>query len=112
MPGGQQLSTSTETTVTASTSLAFEVSVKDTGNSQEVQIPVTLTIQATPNPIVKKATIGVINPGETRTVTFRITEQPPFGTPTRIKVDVQPVPAEKTISNNSAEYPVIFSLGG
>ena len=112
LPGGQQLSTSTETTVTASTSLAFEVTVKDTGNAQEVQIPVTLTIQATPKPIVKKGTISVINPNETKTVTFRITEQPPFGTPTRIKVDVQPVPAEKTISNNSAEYPVIFSLGG
>jgi hypothetical protein len=112
LPSGQQLSTSTETTVTASTELAFEVTVKDTGNGQEVRIPVTLTIQATPKPIVKKATINVIDPNETKTVTFRITEQPPFGTPTRIKVDVQPVPAEKTISNNSAEYPVIFSLGG
>jgi hypothetical protein len=112
IPGGQLLSTQSETTVTASTSLAFEVSVKDTGNSQEVQIPVTLTIQATPKPIVKKGTISAISPGETKTVTFRITEQPPFGTPTRIKVDVQPVPAEKTISNNSYEYPVIFSLGG
>jgi hypothetical protein len=61
---------------------------------------------------VKKGIITSINPGETKTVTFRITEQPPFGTQTRIKVDVQPVPAEKTITNNSAEYPVIFSLGG
>ncbi|HEX6701265.1 MAG TPA: CARDB domain-containing protein [Gaiellaceae bacterium] len=112
LPTGQQLSTSTETTVTASTELAFEVSVKDTGDAQELRIPVKLTIEATPKPIVKTGTINVINPGETKTVTFHITEQPPFGTPTRIKVEVQPVPAEKTISNNSAEYPVIFSLGG
>jgi len=112
LPGGQQLSTSTVTTVTASTELAFEVTVKDTGDAQEVQIPVTLTIQATPKPIVKRGTIGVIDPGATKTVTFRITEQPPFGTPTQIKVEVKPVPAEKTITNNSAAYPVIFSLGG
>ena len=100
------------TTVTASTELAFAVAVKDTGDAQEVRVGVTLTIQATPKPIVKKGTIGVIDPGETKTVTFRITEQPPFGTPTQIKVEVQPVPAEKTITNNSAAYPVIFSLGG
>ena len=112
LPGGQQLSTSTVTTVTASTELAFAVAVKDTGDAQEVRVGVTLTIQATPKPIVKKGTIGVIDPGETKTVTFRITEQPPFGTPTQIKVEVQPVPAEKTITNNSAAYPVIFSLGG
>jgi hypothetical protein len=112
LPSGQELSTSTVTTVTASTELAFAVAVKDTGNGQELRIPVTLTIQATPKPIVKKGTISVINPGETKTVTFRITEQPPFGTQTRIKVDVSPVPAETHISNNSAEYPVIFSLGG
>jgi hypothetical protein len=112
LPSGQELSTSTVTTVTASTELGFAVAVKDTGNGQEVRIPVTLTIQATPKPIVKKGTIPVINPGETKTVTFRITEQPPFGTQTRIKVDVSPVPAETHISNNSAEYPVIFSLGG
>jgi len=112
LPSGQQLSTSSVTTVTASTELGFAVAVKDTGNGQEVRIPVTLTIQATPKPIVKKATIPVINPGDTKTVTFRITEQPPFGTQTRIKVDVQPVPGETHISNNSAEYPVIFSLGG
>ena len=111
LPSGQQLSTSAVTTVTASTDLAFAVAVKDTGDGQEVRIPVTLTIQATPKPIVKKGFIPVINPGETKTVTFRITEQPPFGTQTRIKVDVQPVPGETHISNNSAEYPAIFSLG-
>ena len=54
----------------------------------------------------------MIDPGTSKTVTFRITEQPPFGTPTQIKVEVQAVPGEKTITNNSAAYPVIFSLGG
>jgi hypothetical protein len=27
------------------------------------------------------------------------------------RLDGEPVPGEKTLSNNSAEYPVIFSLG-
>jgi hypothetical protein len=111
LPQGQTLSASTENTVTASTDLAFAVTVQDTGDNQEVSIPVTLTIQRSPQNIVKKATIDLINAGETKTVTFSNLGQPPFGVKTTIKVDVQPVPGEKNTGNNSAEYPVIFSLG-
>src|SRR5207245_6675013 len=53
LPKGTDLSTSAETTVIASDQLAFAVTVKDTGNSQELNIPVTLTIQQNPSPIVK-----------------------------------------------------------
>ena len=70
-PGGQTLSTTTENTVEASTDLAFAVTVANGGDSQEVKIPVTLTIQQSPTPIVKKATIDIINPDETKTVVFR-----------------------------------------
>jgi hypothetical protein len=112
LPQGQTLSPSpTENTVTASTDLAFQVTVQDSGDSQEVSIPVTLTIQRSPQNIVKKATIDLINPGESKTVVFRNLGQPPFGVKTTIKVDVQPVPGEKNTGNNSAEYPVVFSLG-
>jgi hypothetical protein len=111
LPGGAQLSTTSETTITASPDLAFEVAVKDTGEAQEVKVPVVLTIQKPGNPIVKRGTISLIDVGETRTITFHITEQPPFSTPTKIKVQVGPVPAEKTVANNSAQYPVIFSFG-
>ena len=86
--------------------------MQDTGDSQEVSIQVTLTIQKSPTPIVKHATIELINPGETTSVVFRDLGQPPFGVKTTVKVDVQPVPGEKSTANNSAEYPVIFSLGG
>jgi hypothetical protein len=111
LPGGEQLSTSSETTITASVNLAFEVSVKDTGQAQEVQVPVVLTILKTPNPIVKRGTISLIDVGATQSITFHITEQPPFATPTHIKVQVGPVPNERTLTNNSAQYPVIFSTG-
>ncbi len=111
-PKNQQLSTTTENTVVASADLAFQVNVQDTGDSQEVSIQVTLTIQKSPTPIVKHQTIALINPGETVAVTFKDLGQPPFGVKTTVKVDVQPVPGEKSTANNSAEYPVIFSLGG
>ena len=43
-PAGTQLAPDTETTIKASTDLAFDVSVKNTGDNQEVSIEVTLTI--------------------------------------------------------------------
>jgi hypothetical protein len=110
-PSGQQLSTAQETTVQASTDLAFDVAVTNTGDSQEVQVEVTLTIPKQPTSIVKKATIELIDPGETETVTFRDFPDPPFGEKTTVKVDVKPVPGEKNTTNNTAEYPVVFSLG-
>ena len=111
LPGGVALSTTENAPIPASTDLAFEVAVENSGESQEVQVPVTLTIQKSPQPIVKRAVIDIINSGETKTVTFRDFPQPPFGTRTTIKVEVTPVPGEKRTSNNTAEYPVIFSLG-
>jgi CARDB len=111
LPSGQELSQTTETTVTAGPDLGFVVVVEDTGDSQEVQIEVTLTIQQQPNPIVKTQTIALINPGEQKQVVFRNLGTVTFATKTTVKVDVKPVPSEANSSNNSASYPVIFSLG-
>ena len=111
VPGGQVLSASTENTVEASTDLAFAVAVADSGDNQEVKIQVTLTIQQSPTPIVKKQTIDIINPGETKTVVFRDFPSVDFGERRIMRIDVDPVPGEENTSNNSAEYPVIFSLG-
>jgi hypothetical protein len=111
LPDGKQLSTSTRTTITASTDLAFRVGVMDSGDFQEFDVKVTLTIAATPKSIVKTKTIPVINAGQTINVTFTDIGSPPFATPTTVKVDIQPVPGETTVSNNTAEFPVIFSVG-
>jgi len=110
LPSGTLLSTTTETTIDAVDGLAFEVGVEDTGESQEVRIKVTLTIPKDPEPIVKSQVIAIIDPGETKSVTFKVGTLVPFGTQTTVKVDVDPVPGETNTANNTAEYPVIFSL--
>jgi hypothetical protein len=110
VPGGQTLSASTENTVEASTDLAFAVAVANGGNNQEVKIEVTLTIQQSPTPIVRKQTIDIINPDETKTVVFREIPSVDFGERRIMRIDVDPVPGEENTGNNSAEYPVIFSL--
>jgi len=115
LPDGKTLTagaSASDNEITASTDLAFQVSVEDSGDFQEFNVGVTLTIQKSPKPIVLHKKIPVINAGETKTVTFtNIDINGLFGLPTTIKVDVEPVPGETTTTNNSAEYKVIFSLG-
>jgi hypothetical protein len=111
LPAGTELSTSTQTKIVPSTTMTFQVLVKNSGDSQESSIPVTLKIvQSQGGTITKRATIDFISPGETKPVTFggdfsAIT----FAAPATVKVEVQPVPGETNTSNNSADYPVIFS---
>jgi len=110
LPSGQLLSTTPETTIKVTDELKFEVGVEDTGESQEVRVKVTLTIPKQPDAIVKTATIPIIEAGETKSVVFTVGALVPFGEQTSVKVDVDPVPGETNTTNNTAEYPVIFTL--
>jgi hypothetical protein len=111
LPQGVALSRDNDNKVVATTSLAFEVDVKNTGDNLEGQIPVTLTIQKQGSPIKQKHRIDVISPGETKKVIFRnIDVTGVFGSRVNLKVDVQPVKDEARIDNNTYQYPVIFSL--
>jgi hypothetical protein len=111
LPANQVLQQDADNTVVASTDLAFALTIEDSGDSQEVQIKCTLTVEGANGPIVKTQTIDVINPGEQKTVVFKDLGQVKFATKTTLKVDVKAVPGETKIDNNSASYPVIFSLG-
>ena len=111
LPQGVELSTSTQTTVVVRTNMTFQVVIEDSGDSQEANIPVTLRIVQSGSPdIVKHATIGFISPGEQKTINFTNFTTPSFSKPAVVKVEVQPVDGESKTDNNSADYPVIFSV--
>jgi outer membrane murein-binding lipoprotein Lpp len=114
LPDGKVLDpngSASDNEITASTDLAFQVTIENSGDFQEFNVDVVLTIQKSPRPIVKRMRIPVINAGETKTVTFtNIDLTGLFGLPTTVKVDIRPVPGETTTSNNSAEFKVIFSV--
>ncbi len=113
LPGGQTLSTTEENVVEATPELAFQVTVEDSGNAQEVQVPVILRIQTSAGPpIVRRQTIDVINPNQQKTVTFSNIRIRPedFASPRTLRVAVTPVPGEARRENNSATYTVTFSL--
>jgi hypothetical protein len=110
LPSSEQLSTSSENLVEATQDLAFRVTIQNSGDSQEVGIKVTLTIDKAPNPITQTKRIELINPSESKSVTFENLGQPSFGPTTPVKVDVEPVPGEARTNNNTAQYPVVFAL--
>lgn len=109
-PGDQTLSATEDNTVKASDRLTFQVVVRNSGDSQETQVPVTLTIQQNP-PIRKRQVIELINPGDSKTLTFGDLGQVSFTTRNVVKVNVEPVAGEQNTGNNTAEYVVIFTLG-
>ena len=111
LPSGTDLSTSTQTDIVVTANMSFQVTVKNSGNVQVFSIPVKLTIQqAKGGNIVKTAKIGFLNTGDQTTLTFRNFPQVNFSTPATIKIEVSPVAGETKTDNNSADYPVIFSV--
>ncbi len=114
-PSGPTLSESnTLNTVIASSGLGFQAVVHNGGNSQEVGIDVTLTIQRDPasgRTLTKTQRIPIIDPGADFTVKFKNLDVAPFiAVKARLTVDVATVRGEHDTNNNKASYPIIFSL--
>jgi hypothetical protein len=109
----KQLSTSSPTTVDVGPKLSFKVTFKDSGNFPESQIPVTLTVTVFGKPVfTKKQVVKSIASQATASVSFGNIDLPSsaFGQTARVKIVVAKVPGEKHLENNSASYPVFFSL--
>jgi virginiamycin B lyase len=111
LPSGEPLSSRCVNTITATTDLAFAVIIKDTGNSVESRVEVRLTIEQTPTPLQQTQTLRLIEPGGQKTLVFRNLGQVQFATKTAVKVEIGAVPGERNTTNNSARYPVVFTLG-
>jgi CARDB len=107
-----QLSTDELNAIVASPELRFRVVVENSGEAEELQVPVSLTIQREANPIRKEVTIEAIRPGQQIPVTFTDIGLVPddFGEETTLQVAVEPVEGEENTDNNTFEYPVIFSV--
>jgi hypothetical protein len=111
--GSKQLSTSTPTTVDVSPNLVFKVTFTDSGNFQEVKVPVTLTVSVFGKTVLEKRQIvESILSKATQTVSFGNLNLPTsaFGANARVRVEIEKVPGEKNLDNNRSSYPVFFSL--
>jgi hypothetical protein len=108
------LTTSSPTTIDVAANLVFKVTLSDSGNFQEVKVPVTLTVTVFGKPVLKKTQlVQSIAAKQTTTVTFGNLNLPTsaFGATAKVHVQIGKVPGEVRLENNSASYPVFFSLG-
>jgi hypothetical protein len=120
LPGGKNGSSETLTTgtlnnITTTQSLLFRVTIQNTGDYQEVHIPVQLTIgrsAAYGGPITRTGTVQLIDPGQQASVYLGGNLNPTFAVQTTINVNVKGVPCETNLTDNSAQYNVIFALPG
>jgi hypothetical protein len=114
LPQGIDLSTSTATPIKVTSTLAFVVTVENSGNFQEPNVVVNLTINAGGKPIKKQSKIPLILPAQRQTLTFTgVSSELPttaYGNTSTIKVEVAPVAGEIYTANNSATYTVLFTL--
>jgi hypothetical protein len=107
------LTTSTPTTVDVSPNLVFKVTFTNSGNFQEVKVPVTLTISVFGRSVLtKKVTVQSILAQQTKTVPFGNLQLPTsaFGANARVHVEIGKVPGETQLGDNASSYPVFFSL--
>jgi len=107
------LSPSTHTTVDVSPNLEFRVTFTDSGNFQEVKVPVKLTVSVFGKSVLDKTqTVSSILSKHTTTVSFGNLDLPTtaFGANASVRVEIEKVPGETRLDNNTATYPVFFSL--
>ena len=108
LPDGTVLDEDADNTVTLTPGLQIEVTVENSGDSQEVQVPVRLTLQQSGGPITKTRVVNVIDPGQQRRVVFGDFDRAQIGQQTQLKVEVKPVQGETNTANNARQYAVTF----
>ncbi|HEX2016885.1 MAG TPA: hypothetical protein VGN69_09330 [Solirubrobacteraceae bacterium] len=92
----------------AGTSPDFSVKVANGGSNDELNVKVDITVRGSGAPITASKTIDRTKAGTESTVVVALGKPPPKGTPLRVEAFVEPVPGEKTISNNRQRYTVVF----
>jgi hypothetical protein len=111
-PGKKTLSNASVNVIELRQNWAFAVTVFNGGCLSEKHIAVRLSILSGEQPMTSAGQIDQIDPGEKRTVVVGHFGLPDLQKRLLIRVEVEPVPTEMKLENNSAEYPVRFVLVG
>ncbi|HJZ61089.1 MAG TPA: hypothetical protein VKD47_02915 [Miltoncostaeaceae bacterium] len=100
------------TTLQASGDVKWEVTVENGGDFVEFGIPVSTTYVTPDNPNgeTQRATIAQIDPSQDKTVTLPGPATPYVSGKSTLRVNVEPLPEEKSTANNSAQYTISFTL--
>jgi hypothetical protein len=96
--------------IPATSNLTFNVKIANQGENPEtdVRVRVTITPQGGGKPVTAQKTVDQTTAGNEVTVPVVLGQSPPIGAAT-INVEVRKVAGEVNTTNNSQEYPAIFS---
>ena len=109
-PSGTVLTDTGLNRVPLSNQLAFDVKVRNGGDSEETEVGVTITISGAKKISVNQ-TIPRIAAGQSATVSIPITQKPDTKAVNTVAVAITAVPGEKNTANNKATYQVAFTGG-
>jgi hypothetical protein len=111
-PQGADLSTGSAATIQVSADLTFRVTFENSGDFPEINVPVTLKIDSGSVHIKKSDHVTSIQPTEQASVDFKDFQLPPdaFANKATVTVTIGKVPGETKLDNNTASYPVFFTL--
>jgi hypothetical protein len=106
--GDTALTADTTNTVALGGATEVEVQVDNQGDSEESDIPVTVTFDGGDEPIEGEGTLDRIAPGETQSVTIPLDPAPSRGTTGTLDVLVEPVAEEQVAENNEFTAEISF----
>lgn len=107
--GGTTLTPGAANRIPASADLAFTVKFQNQGENNESDVIVRVRISGSGTPITVREKVQQTTAGQESTVTVPLGSSPPIGTPVDVLVEVQKVPGEQKLDNNSQKYPAIFT---
>ena len=110
LPDRKPLSRTSVTAVQLRVGFAFAVTIANNGCAPEREVTVNVVAEAEPE-FAGKGRIERIDPGERATANIGQLPLPSIEKRLLLRVEVEPVPTEVQLDNNTAEYPVKFVLG-
>ena len=95
----------------AGSNVTFNVKFANQGENPEADVRVRVVISGGGKNITRQRTVDQTTAGAEATVAIPLGQAPPIGVGVKIKVEVRKVRGEMNTTNNSAEYPAIFTRG-
>jgi hypothetical protein len=108
-PGGQTLSQSSTTQLAASPSLAFQVTVSNSGAYTQQDVVLRIQVTGGSSPISVEQKVQSIAPGSQQSTTIPLAATPPTGQPVSVKVQILPATGVQDTGTTTASFPVSFS---
>jgi hypothetical protein len=109
--GGETLSESAPTQVTAKQDLAFSVQVQNQGAVPEEEVKVSVSISGGPAPLSVERTLETIPAGGAETATLPLADTPPTAKPVTVTIRVEPAQGEGMTDDNESAFPATFVPG-